>query len=82
MNINSMINKVLTVLSNKGQIYKYNTFKFYSEEFSKYNTKHQLLKRKLISTRNGIQEKYDEVKASYTNRDILQYLMEELRRMD
>lgn len=82
MNINTMINKVLTVLSNKGQIYKYNTFKFYSEDFNKYSTKHQLLKRKLIGTRRGIYEKYNEVKTSYSNKDILQYLMEELKRMD
>lgn len=82
MNINSMINKVLIVLANKGKIYKYNTFKFYSEQFNNYSTKHQLLKRKLISTKNGIQEKYQEVKTSYSNIDILKYLMEETRRMD
>lgn len=81
MNINSMINKILIVLADKGQIYKYNTFKFYSEELNRYSTKHQLLKREFKNTKRGIQDKYIEVKASYTNKDILMYLSKELKRM-
>ena len=83
MNINSMINKILLMLANqKGKIYKYNIFKFYSEQTSRYSSKHQLLERKLIRTKKGIQEKYIEVKSSYSNRDILEYLMEETKRME
>jgi len=75
MNINSLINKLLLVLSYKGNYYKYNTFKFYSENNSKYLTKHQLL------LKNNKTDKYIEVETSYSNRDILTYLMEEYKRM-
>lgn len=76
MNINSMLNRALIILANKGQLYKYNTFKFYSEDTGRYSTKHQLLKQDKIT------ERYIEVKSSYSNREILKYLMEEIRRMD
>ncbi len=81
MNINSMINKCLIALTQKELFYKYNTFKFYSEQTGRYSTKHQLLRRKLIRTKNGIQEKYEEIKTSYSNKDILTYLMKELKGM-
>ena len=81
MNVNSMINKCLLALVQKGKYYKYNTFKFYSEETGRYSTKHQLLKKKMVSTKYGRMEKYQEVKASYSNKDILNYLVKELKEM-
>ena len=81
MNVNSMINKCLLALVQKGKYYKYNTFKFYSEETGRYSTKHQLLKKKMVRTKYGRMEKYQEVKASYTNKDILNYLVKELKEM-
>lgn len=81
MNVNSMINKSLMILANKGEFYKYNTFKFYSEQTNRYSTKHQLLHRRLVAGPRGISERYSEVETSYNNRDILQYLMKEIKRM-
>lgn len=81
MNVNSMINKCLLALVQKGKYYKYNTFKFYSEETGRYSTKHQLLKEKMVSTKYGRMEKYREVKVSYSNKDILNYLVKELKEM-
>lgn len=75
MNINSSINRILIALANKGTFYKYNTFKFYSEDNCKYSTKHQLLKK------HEKLNKYNVVKESYNNRDILIYLMEEYKGM-
>ena len=45
MNINAMINKCLMLLAEKEKLYKYNTFKFYSEQTGRYSTKYQLLER-------------------------------------
>ena len=45
MNINQNINKLLYALKQKGQIYKINSFKFYSGKNDKYSTKYQILKR-------------------------------------
>ena len=81
MNINSMINKCLIALAQKGVFYKYNTFKFYSKLTGKYSTKHQLLRRKIIRRKNNDQEKYIEVETSYSNKDILACLMKELKGM-
>lgn len=81
MNVNSMINKCLLALIQKGEYYKYNTFKFYSEETGRYSTKHQLLKKMMVRTKYGRMEKYREVKVSYSNKDILNYLVKELKEM-
>ncbi len=45
MNINQNINKLLYSLKQKGQTYKINSFKFYSEKKDKYSTKYQILKK-------------------------------------
>ena len=47
MNINQNINKLLYALKEIGQIYKINSFKFYSEKKDKYSTKYQVLKREI-----------------------------------
>ena len=66
MNINQNINKLLYALKQKGQIYKINSFKFYSEKNDKYSTKYQILKRELIEVYNSktdeieLQEKYNQ----------------------
>lgn len=59
MNINKNINKLLYALSIKGQIYKINSFQFYSEKNCKYCTKYQILKRE--------QEKYTMKKQTSLN---------------
>ena len=48
MNVNQNINKLLYALAIKEQIYKINTFKFYSEKNCKYCTKYQILKREKV----------------------------------
>ena len=48
MNVNQNINKLLYALTSKGQLYKINSFKFYSEKTNKYCTKYQILKRRII----------------------------------
>ena len=45
MNINQNINKLLYALKQKGQIYKINSFQFYSKKNDKYCTKYQVLKK-------------------------------------
>ena len=52
MNINKNINKLLYALSTKGQIYKINSFQFYSEKNCKYCTKYQILKREQVEIYN------------------------------
>ena len=64
MNINKNINKLLYVLSLKGQIYKINSFQFYSEKNCKYCTKYQILNREKVEIYNEetdeseLQDKY------------------------
>lgn len=59
MNINKNINKLLYALSTKGQIYKINTFQFYSEKNCKYCTKYQILKREQIEIYNEETNKFE-----------------------
>ena len=90
MNINQNINKLLYALKQKGQIYKINSFKFYSEKNDKYSIKYQLLKRELILVDIDIyleedeepeyEEKYNLVKECYSKIDLLKFLAEEYRK--
>ena len=48
MNINQNISKLLYALKLKGQLYKINSFQFYSEKNDKYTTKYQVLKNQLV----------------------------------
>ena len=57
MNVNQNINKLLYALKQKGQIYKINSFKFYSEKNDKYATKYQVLKKELIEVYNEDEDK-------------------------
>ena len=86
MNINQNINKLLYALKQKGQIYKINSFKFYSEKNNKYSTKYQILKRELIEVWNEetdefeLKEKYTQDYECYSKIDLLKYLAEEHRK--
>lgn len=88
MNINQNINKLLYALKQKGQIYKINSFKYYSKKNNKYSTKYQVLKRKLIPVYTDIdledneieyEEKYFVDIECYNKIDLMEYLVEELR---
>lgn len=87
MNVNQNINKLLYALKTKGQLYKINSFQFYSEKNDKYSTKYQIMKRELVEVYNEeteefeIQEKYKQDYECYSKIDLLKYLMEEYRKM-
>ncbi len=87
MNINQNINKLLYALKIKGQLYKINSFKFYSERNDKYSTKYQVLKRVFEETYNiekdkiELIEKYKQDYECYSKIDLLKYLAEEYRKM-
>lgn len=86
MNINLTISKLLSALSIKGQIYKINSFQFYSEKNCKYCTKYQILKREKVEIYNEetnefeLQDKYQQKEECYSRVDILKYLIEEHRK--
>lgn len=87
MNINQNINKLLFVLKRKGQLYKINSFQFYSEKTDKYCTKYQILKKEQVEVynikKNGYEtvEKYRMKKECYSKVDVMKYLMEEYKGM-
>lgn len=90
MNINQNINKLLYALKIKGQIYKINSFQFYSEKNDKYSTKYQILKRELIPVDVDIeledeeiemQEKYKQDYECYRKIDLLKYFIKEYKGM-
>jgi hypothetical protein len=89
MNINQNINKLLYALKQKGQIYRINSFKFYSEKNDRYATKYQILKRELIPIENFVtledeevefEEKYKVDYECYSKVDLIKYLAEEYRK--
>lgn len=91
MNINQNINKLLYALKQKGQLYKINSFQFYSEKNNKYSTKYQVLKRELIPVDIDIyleedeepeyEEKYSVDKECYSKIDLMKYLAGEYRKI-
>ena len=87
MNINQNINKLLYALKQKEQLYKINSFQFYSEKNDKYSTKHQIMKRQLIEIYNKetekmeLQERYKQDYECYSKVDLLKYLVEEYGKM-
>lgn len=85
MNINQNINKLLYALGQRGQLYRINSFKFYSEVNNKYSTKYQVLKRKLRTYLNEnmeieYRERYEEEYNCYSKIDLMKYLAEEYRK--
>lgn len=79
MNINQNINKLLYALRQEGQIYKINSFKFYSESSEKYNTKYQVLKKVIEEVYNiekdeiELQERYKADYECYSKVDLMKY---------
>ena len=86
MNINQNINKLLFALKQKGQLYKINSFQFYSEKNDKYCTKYQILKQEQVEVYNEetdefeIQDKYRQKEECYSKVDVMKYLVEEYRK--
>lgn len=86
MNINQNINKLLYALKQKGQIYKINSFKFYSEKNDKYSTKYQVLKKEIEEILNDeileieYKENYKKDYECYSKVDLMRYLAEEYRK--
>lgn len=86
MNINQNINKLLYALKIKGQLYKINSFQFYSEKNDKYSTKYQIMKRQLVEVYNEDtdeienEERYKQDYECYNKVDLLKYLAEEHRK--
>lgn len=90
MNINQNINKLLYALKQRGQLYKINSFQFYSEKNDKYCTKYQVLKRKLIPVEIDIEledeeieyeEKYNQDYDCYSKIDLMKYFAKEYKGM-
>lgn len=87
MNISQNINKLLYALSLKGQIYKINSFQFYSEKNDKYSTKYQILKKTKTSVYNTETSKIEEVEKfklkleTYSQVELLKYFMKEYKGM-
>lgn len=71
MNINQNINKLLFALKQKGQLYKINSFQFYSEKNDKYSTKYQVLKRELVE--KDIDVVYEENGDLHITEDEIEY---------
>lgn len=86
MNINQNINKLLYALSIKGQIYKINSFQFYSEKNCKYCNKYQILKREKVKIYNKekdkfeLQDRYKQKEECYSKVDVMKYLIDEHRK--
>lgn len=87
MNINQNINKLLYALSIKGQIYKINSFKFYSDKNCKYCTKYQILKKEQVKIYNEetnqfeLQDRFKQKEECYNKIDVMKYFMKEYRKM-
>lgn len=79
MNVNLTIDKLLIALSQKGKLYKINSFNFYSEKNNKYCTKYQILKREYASKDDEMIEKYNVVEECFKKIDVLLYLANELK---
>lgn len=85
MNINQNINKLLRALKMKGNFYKINTFKFFSEKADKYCIKYQLLELlriprfNEITKKEYIEEKYEVVLETYNQIELMQFLADEYK---
>lgn len=87
MNINQNINKLLFALKQKGELYKINSFQFYSERARKYCTKYQILKRTFVEVYNQktddieLKEKYEQDYDCYGKVELMKYLIDEYRKI-
>ena len=73
MNINQNINKLLYALKQKGQLYKINSFKFYSEKNDKYSTKYQVMKRVLVEKDIDLGVAYEKDGDLYISEEEIEY---------
>ena len=87
MNINQNINKLLYALKQKEQLYRINTFQFYSEKKAKYSIKYQVLKREFEETYNiredkiELIERYKQDYVCYSKIDLMKYLAGEYKKI-
>ncbi len=87
MNINKTVNKLLYALSIKGQLYKINSFQFYSEKNDKYCTKYQILKRIFEKVyvpethRTELKAKYKKSSECYSKIELMKYLIDEYKKI-
>ena len=87
MNINQNINKLLFALRQKVQLYKINSFQFYSEKTDKYCTKYQILKRtfkevyNVITDEFELKEKYESDYECYSKIDLMKYFVDKYKRI-
>ena len=87
MNINQNINKLLFALKQRGELYKINSFQFYSERTEKYCTKYQILKRTFEEVYNvetgefELKEKYEQDYDCYGKVELLKYFIDEYKRI-
>ncbi len=79
VNFDKNISNLLYVLSLKGNIYKVNSFKFYSNSNKKYCVKYQILKRKYNTIK---EEKYVVVYECYSKIDLMKFLISEVQEGD
>lgn len=83
MNVNVNINKLLYALSQKGQLYKINSFKFYNEKKDKYSTKYEVLKKQPVEIYDmeiddfKTEEKYKWDYDCFNKIELLKYLIKE-----
>lgn len=87
MNVNQNINKLLFALKQKGNLYKINSFQFYSEKNDKYCTKYQVMKKTIEERYNeeteefDLIEKYNQDYECYSKIELMKYLLEEYKGM-
>lgn len=87
MNINQNINKLLYALKQKGQIYKINSFQFYSEKNDKYCTKYQVLRRYIEEVWSIEKDKPEKIERyiqdyeCYSKVELMKYFMKEYKGM-
>ena len=76
MNVNSIINKLLTALATENMFYKINSFKRYYEDKRQFVTRYQLCQEFEFPTEipGETTKKYIEVLSTYSKIDILKYL--------
>lgn len=89
MNIQNNINKLLYALSQKGQLYKINSFKYYSEINNKYCTKYQILKKQVVElSKQYIDDEEPKIEQEerflvdydcYSKVDLMKYLIKEYK---
>jgi len=83
MNVNNLINKLLTALASEGIFYKINTFKKYYKEDKKFITRLQLCQEFEVESEipGETKKKYIEILSTYSKIDILKLLAEDYKEL-